>query len=41
MSVVKFSYALLEVRARKYSSLVLHENYPETTYVHILLGVGS
>ena len=41
LSVVTFSYALLEVKARKYSSLVLPENYQETTYVHILPGVGS
>ena len=41
MSVVTFSYALLEVKSRKYSSLVMPKNYPETTYVHILPGVGG
>ena len=40
-AIVTFSYALLEVKKRNYSSLVLPENYPETTYVHILLGLGS
>ena len=40
--VVTLRYALLEVKKRKYSSLVNPENYRETTYVHkhILLGVG-
>ena len=36
-SVVTFSYALLEVNMGKYDSLVTPKNYPETTYVHILL----
>ena len=34
-SKVTFSYTLLEVKVRKYSSLVLPENFPETMYVHI------
>ena len=39
--VVPFSYALMEVKTGKYNSLFVPENYPETTYVHILLGLGS
>ena len=41
MSVVTFSYTLLEVKKRKYKGLVLPKNYPEITFVHTLLGVGS
>ena len=39
--VVPFSYALLEVKTEKCNSLVVPANYLETTYVHILTGVGS
>ena len=39
--VVTFSYTLLEGKKRKYSSLVVLKNYPETTYVHFLLWVRS
>ena len=41
MSVVTFSYALLEVKMGKYSRLVVPKNYRETTHIHILPEVGS
>ena len=41
MNVVKFNYTLLEVKTRKYISLVFSKNYPEATGLHILPGVGS
>ena len=31
----------MEVKTRKYSSLVFSKNYPEATGLHILPGVGS